>query len=180
MKSKFILFIGIITLFQSCSFFEHTPDRIFGKAALNTNSYVDMCSGDLETMIANKEEKSLFANLGDNEWILQDNIELHLTTYKIPELQTAIKEIEELPRNSATKEMLDRSLIFFNFVLEQYQGDYLAIGKLVDSGVSERDVELAIINFERKNLPKFQEMHESLMEVAIPYAESNGIEVSRY
>lgn len=175
MKVKIVLlsFIGLIL--QSC--ISQTPENYFVRAVFNINSSSYFGSGELNELITGKENKSLLVYV-DGEFIMQDNATLYVESWKIVEVENKIEDIKELKPTEDTKEMLDRSLKLFNFVLEKYKTDYIDIAKLIDSGVSKSDIDSAIVNFDNATLPEFQKLYDSVIEVGIPYAEANGIDVS--
>lgn len=178
MKTKLFLFATIVVLFTSCNF--DGASSYFGKTALNTNLLSGFGSEDFKHLIGSKEANQLVIYDAEYNWVLQDKIVPSLETSTIPSIEKAIEDVKSLKETSDTKEMIERSLALYNYALEKHKNEYIEFGKLVDSGASKIDIELTMLNFDQQYLEEFWELHTSLMDVAIPYAEANGIEVSRY
>jgi len=176
MKIKIVLLIFTALILQSCVG-GHTPEDYFDRAVLNTNLLSQFGLDELNGLVAGKQNKSLFGDV-DDEFIMQDNVVLHMETWKIREIEDKIKSIKELEPTEDTKEMLDRSLALFNFVLDKYKTDYMNIAKLMDSGASKAEIDQAISSFDDTYYEDFEKLYDSVVEVGIPYAEANGINVS--
>ena len=176
MKIKIVILVLVAFIIQSCEI-NNTPENYFDRAVLNTNLVVNIGSTDLNSMVLQKENKSLMGSV-DGKFIAQESAELYITSWQIVDIENKIKSIEELKPTEETKEMIDRSLKLFNFVLERYKTEYVAIAKLLDNGAPKSEIEAAITDFDAKYITKFEELHNSVLEVGIPYAEANGIQVS--
>lgn len=176
MKIKIVLLVVVALMIQSCEI-QHTPENYFDRAVLNANLIVNFGSEDLNELVSGKENKSLMGSV-DGNFVVQDNAELYITSWKIVDIENKIKSIEELKPENDANEMIKRSLTLFNFVLERYKAEYLDIAKLLDSGASKAEIDTAISNVDTKYVEKFDELYNSLMEVGIPYAKANGINVT--
>lgn len=174
--TKFSLLLFVILL-QSCSV--DTPESYFGKAVLNVNQYIDLGSKDFQRMVETQSVNSLYVQV-DGEFIMSDNFEKHIKTYKIFTLDADIEKVKSLKVTEDTKEMISASLDVLNFVKSKYETDYIEIAKLLDQKAEKTVINTAIRKFEEENLEKFIAKIDALHKLAIPYAKANGIEVSFY
>ena len=175
MKIRIILLVCTILLLHSCD--KKTPVNYFDTAVLNVNTVSGFGSQELELLVSGKELKNLMGKV-DDKFVVQHNAELHVRSWKILDIENKIKSIKELEPTEDTKEMLSRSLELFNFVLEKYKTEYVSIAKLIDAGAPKSEIESKISDFDNKELIKFNAMYEGVIEVGLPYAKANGIEVT--
>ncbi|MUU78402.1 hypothetical protein [Winogradskyella endarachnes] len=179
MKTKLSIIIILIVIAQSCSF-SVSPEKYFGKVALNSNLLGGFGEQDFENYMNAKSQNALYIKLENEDYEMQDMLVPHITTYVIPNIEKSIKDIKDLKVTASTEAMINASLELHEFTLEQYKTEYVKIAELIDSEVSKTEIHQEIIKFEKKYLDKFWDLHTNLMDIAIPYAKANGIEISTF
>ncbi|WP_299107741.1 hypothetical protein [uncultured Winogradskyella sp.] len=179
MKTKLFTILILILIAQSCSF-SVSPEKYFGKVALNTNLLGGFGEQDFENYMNAKSQKALYIKLENETYDMQDMLVPHLTTYVIPNMEKSINEIKDLKVTASTEAMINASLKLHEFTLDKYKSEYIKIAKLIDNNAPKSEIHQEIILFEKSNLDDFWDLHSNLMDIAIPYAKANGIEVSRY
>ena len=168
------LFLVVIIL-HSCTV--DKPQSYFGKTTLNVNKYATFGAQDLLDMIESQKHTGLYAEI-NGEFILSDNLEAHIKTYKLVGIEKDIEAVKNLSPTEDTKEMINASLAVFNFIKSKYETDYLKITKMVNEKIDITIINKAIREFEEKNKPILNKKIETLYNIALPYAKANGIEVS--
>lgn len=179
MKTNFFALTILLLFLQSCGI-GTTPENYFDRTALNTNLFSGFGAEDFENYLAAKSQNSLYTELENKEWVLQDKLEPHIKTFIIPKLEESMEKVEALSKTSRTEKMIEASLKLHQFTLEKYNTDYITIAKLIDADAPESEITEAIIKFNDENYEKYWDLHTKLMDVALPYAEANNIDVSRY
>jgi hypothetical protein len=176
MKTKLILIISLFLLLQSCS---DTPESVFGKTVLNANTIKGFGSEQFKGMIVGKKMNTMYGKVSD-KYEPVDSYELHIKSMLILQYEKYIIDVKSLKSTSDTKELIEKSLNLFNFVKEKYETDYITIAKLLDNNPTESQIDEALKNFDEKNLPKLNQLHQELLEIAVPYAKRNNIEINFY
>ena len=179
MKTKLFTILILILISQSCSF-SVSPEKYFGKVALNTNLLGGFGKQDFENYMNAKSQKALYIKLENDEYDMQGMLVPHLTTYIIPNIEKSINEIKDLKVTASTEAMINASIKLHEFTLDKYKTEYIKIAVLIDNKASKTEIHQEIIRFEQSYLDKFWDLHTNLMDIAIPYAKDNGIEVSRF
>lgn len=179
MKTKLPIILILIVIAQSCSF-SVSPEKYFGKVALNSNLLGGFGEQDFENYMNAKSQKALYIKLENEGYEMQGMLVPHIKTYVIPNIEKSIKDIKDLKVTASTEAMINASLELHEFTVEQYKTEYLKIAELIDNEVSKTEIHQEIIRFEKKHLDKFWDLHTNLMDIAIPYAKANGIEVSTF
>ena len=177
MKNKLIILFLTAILTQSCTF--DKPEDYFAKTTLNINKYSDMGLGDFQQMRRLQNANAMYAKV-DGEFIPSNSYEAHIKTLKIYEIEKDIEKIKNLKSTEDTKKMISASLEVFNFVKSKYETGYVKIAKLMDDKVDQNKIDLAIKGFEKQNLSELNKKINSLMDIALPYAENNRIDVKFY
>ncbi|TPN87498.1 hypothetical protein [Aquimarina algicola] len=177
MKNRVLLVLSFITIFlQSCNF--HTPENYFGRTTLNTNKFRQLGKRDFNEMRASKKANMLKI-YKDDAFVDTDNYEEYVRYSKIKGIEEDIEKIKELKVTDDTEAMINASLEVFTYVKSIYENEYIEICKLMDTNATDEKIETAIQDLEQK-LVEYDAKMEKLMEVAVPYAESNGIKVQYY
>jgi len=176
MKNKQILVLSMIILFfQSCNF--HTPENYFGRTALNTNRYHNLGARDFSEMKASKKANMLYAEFADGEFKIAESYEAHVRGMKMYFVNEDIDKVKELKVTEDTESLIKTSLEVYNLAKSIYENDYIKIAKLMDTNASPDAIAVAMQKLEN-SVNQFHKKRDALMEIAIPYAEENGIDVT--
>ncbi|AYN69189.1 hypothetical protein D1013_18255 [Euzebyella marina] len=176
MKSIFAS-LSILFLLVSCN--QPSAENYFDRTTLNSNKLVGFGSADFDRYAQLQETGQLF-KLTNGEMEKTDKISEHITTYIIPDIEKNIEQIEELKPTEETEEMIVKSLRLFNYVKNIYETEYLTIANMMDNGEEVDEINEALSLMNSVTFTKFSVLLEELWEVALPYAEANGIEVKTY
>jgi len=167
----------ISALIQSCAVDD--PKEYFSKVALSINRYTEMGKGDFEQMKELKSVNALYANL-DGTLVPTDRYEAHIKYFLIPEIDKELAKLNRLKGTKETAEMIAASIDVFEFIKSGYEGEYLVIAKLMDDGESQEIINSCIQQFEDQNIATLHRKINDMLDIAIPYAEKNGLIVTRY
>lgn len=172
-KQAFVLFL-LMLCFQACNM--HTPENYFGRTTLNTNRYHNLGARDFAEMKASKKANMLYGSFSDGELKIADSYETHVRGMKMAFLEEDIEKIKELKVTSETEDLIKTSLEVFEFVKSIYENYYIKIAKLMDKSASSEDLDTAMKKLE-SSVNQYHVKREALMQIAIPYAKENGIDV---
>ncbi len=178
MKSNSLFLLFAFAIFQSCISLD-TPQDYFDRTTLSTNAISDLGKKDFEDMKRLKEQNAMRIVVND-ESKSTEKYEEYVKTGMLFRIGRYVERINDLKPTEETEDLIKASLEVFNFVKSKYENEYIEIAKMMDNGESEDKINKKIEQFEKTNLPVFYEKMEKLTAIAIPYAESNGINVKFY
>ncbi len=174
-KSKQSLVLLMLTVcFQGCNMY--TPENYFGRTTLNTNRYHNLGARDFAEMKASKKANMLYGSFSEGGFKTTESYETHIRGMKMTFLEEDIKKIKELKVTPETEDLIQTSLEVFEFVKSIYENDYIEIAKLMDKKASSEDLDAAMMKLEN-SVNQYHIKRETLMEIAIPYAKQNKIDV---
>ena len=158
-----------------------TPEDYYDTTTLNVNLYSDIGAEDFEQVPQWIEADIIKATLPDsNDYDPARPYEQYVEHWLIEQTEKRRADIAALKPTGDTEEMIARSLDLHDYVLRVYREDYLPIARLIDGGADSALVVEALVALDEEVVLPYWEKAEHLFEVAIPYGEANGMEISRY
>lgn len=165
MKKRFIYILTIILFLQSCN--NTSPEQYFDKTTLNTNAVYSFGRNDfIDYLDFDKNGKQLNKN-SCLEYVQRQTVSL----------KQYIEGVKELKPTEDTKPLIDNSLSLYTAIEKVYENEYVALAKSIDKGTTKQELLASITAIENKHLSEISTLYNQLKEVAIPYAQKNGIKV---
>lgn len=157
--------------FASCE--SETPEKTFGIAVLNSNLIVGFAGSGMDRQL---ESPSVMLDEGSNEAVPMKRGDV--VNSKIEFSETNLKKIKDLKETDDTKEMLDASKAFYEFIIPVYKSDYIQLADLYDSGAPKEKIETFSESIHSKYSSRYEELYKNLINTGKKYAEKHNIKVN--
>lgn len=167
MKYKIALLL-LLCISSSCNLI-HSPEEYFDKTALNTNMLSRFGRSYFHTY-----QKYIKSGAGTDSF---NTCEKYLKNYSIAFAERDLKKVEGLYPNTEAKPMIDASIDLYNYVLQSYKTDHLAIARMIDQNAPAESIDEAIRALDEKSYAGFSEKYDKLWRIAKTYAKNNHIEL---
>ncbi|TCD25522.1 hypothetical protein EZ456_15960 [Pedobacter psychrodurus] len=166
---KNVMLMVMVLTITACEFSFNTPEEYFDRAALNSNEISRFGTYYFEGYQFYIKNVSGTAGMTCEKYL--ENSILHA--------EKNLEKVKNLRPTSATKPMLDASIILYNYVLTSYKTEHLKIAKMIDQHEPEEQIIKALTALDTKRYNEFIEKYNKLWKLADVYAKDNNIEVKK-
>jgi hypothetical protein len=151
-----------------------TPEKYFDVAVLNVNTVVGFANDGMVRRL-NEPGVKLVEGTKDQTTPMtrKETIE-----QEIKFIEEHLDKVKGLKQTEDTKEMLERSIALYEYVLPVYKNEYTKLAALYDQNAPKEQLQAATAAISDKYAAGFAKLHDQLMASGKLYAKKHNINVT--
>ena len=165
------LMIYCCFIFSSCT--TPAPEKYFDVAVLNSNMVVGFANNSLSRELEMPSMKMMGST---DEPVAMTRTEI--IEDKINFSKKVLSDLEDLNKTSDASDILTTSIAMYEFVINVYETDYLALAKLYDEGAPRETIAAFDAALKAKHASMFELHYENLIRSGKQYAARHNIKVN--
>lgn len=171
LNKTILLFVLIATSIISTSCNNHSPEKTFDIAVLNSNLLSRFGGKEIsdklqtEAQVYDESQKKMIPSSYYDSF-----------KYDITNLETRFQTIKDIAEDEDNKEILQASKELFSYVISKQKEGYLPIAKMKDEKASPEQIQKAIVDFDTSTQNEVDAKFNKLMTAGKAYAEKHNID----
>ncbi|HEY8916075.1 MAG TPA: hypothetical protein VIM87_06530 [Chitinophaga sp.] len=144
-----------------------SPEKYFDAAALNANAVSHFGSDYFITALEYGKRTA-----GAGQYSYEQQI-----GFAIQRVERYLKSVNGLIATKDTEALLDASKDLFQFTLESYRTDHMAVAKMIDRKAPEEEIAKALEALDQKSYGTFVSKYNKLHDLGTQYAKDHDIKL---
>lgn len=180
MKTKVISLFIITASIVSCNLINDTPDQIFQVIGLNTNKIPSSFERVFKEFRQHKDNGTLKLPSEDGKTMRKATC---VEVVKFAYANTFKEDIKRIKNLNPTKEaepIVKAGIELFEYADEIQNTDFIVIAKMIDEGKSDEEIDLAVRQLDDTKGLELDQRFGKVLNLLLPYADSNGVEYSKF
>jgi hypothetical protein len=164
----------VLMIFGSlCFACNTTPREYFGLTLLNCNILFGFAGKGMEYELANPSEKLVDQTTMETAPMTRAEV----LASKVETIETNFDKVKSLSITDETREMIEASIVLYDFVLPVYKNEYRQLATLYDNKASAEEIAAMEKNIREKYEEKFDSLYNAVNTAGFAYAQKHGIPV---